>query len=482
MEQNNGQITGITVSPPNQLEYYTDSEFNASGMIVKAVLSDGSEIEVADYQISGFDSGSVGNRTITVAYREFTAEFEVVILARDGLRVLFLDSDQNTVLKEQYVQPGESASAPVPPAHRGLYFFAWSVSFSCIEEDTAIHAIYRPIRNYTSAVIYDIELKVGEIRKVTDAQISQKLNGECTFELSTLTSLADFVRSGYRVEMNGLVFNITEVEKSIQNGVCITTIKGEHISYILIQEQYKIEKFSYTGSPTRCLARLLSGTPFSIGTVDFDDTVSLKINQTATRREAVMQLTAICGGEIEYNNYTIGIRRHIGNENVVRLMDKENVSDIGVSVDARNGTESYSISLFKKIQISLGDEIQIVFRPFDIDVRKRIAEITCNPFNSRSVSITVGDYKATISDTLYKASSGNTDELEDRINDLAAAYSNGCYTTAVVFNSSGFDLSFSNGNGTDGTNTFIVNSDDDGNITEIQNVTAGRSITVKYDG
>ena len=55
------------------------------------------------------------------------------------------------------------------------------------------------------------------------------------------------------------------------------------------------------------------------------------------------------------------------------------------------------------------------------------------------------------------------------------------YTTAIAFRSGGFDLTFVSG-GKTYTNEFAVTEDSAGNITKITNETAGREITVTYDG
>lgn len=58
---------------------------------------------------------------------------------------------------------------------------------------------------------------------------------------------------------------------------------------------------------------------------------------------------------------------------------------------------------------------------------------------------------------------------------------NESYTTAIAFKSGGFDLTFVS-NGEAYTNEFTVTEDSAGNITAITNETAGREITVTYDG
>ena len=62
----------------------------------------------------------------------------------------------------------------------------------------------------------------------------------------------------------------------------------------------------------------------------------------------------------------------------------------------------------------------------------------------------------------------------------AANASGTAYTTSIAFKPNGFDLTFVSGGNTY-TNEFTVTEDSSGNITKIENTTAGKEITVTYD-
>ncbi len=334
----------------------------------------------------------------------------------DEFTVTFKDWNA-TVLKAESVIYGHSATAPVPPERDGYYFLSWSLSFLHVTSNIVTVAQYRQFKAHLAAEIFSSHTKVGEIRKVTGCSVSRKLNGECTLSLSTLSRLCMFVLPQHKIELNRLIFDIVAIEKRITGGTYQTTITGEHISYTLNNEEYEIDEFDFTGTPEECLGILLSGTPFSVGIVDFTDIVTLKINKAdTTRREAVMQLLALCGGEIEYDGYNIGMRSHIGSSLPVRLMETLNVSDVAMSQDIRSGTESYSIELFKHVSLSIGDEVNITFTPLGINTNKRITSIAYNPFNIYSVDVTLGGYKPTLSDALYSISRQTEENIYDTQN------------------------------------------------------------------
>ena len=115
-----------------------------------------------------------------------------------------------------------------------------------------------------------------------------------------------------------------------------------------------------------------------------------------------MQLIAMVGGEIEYDGYSIGIRKHIGSETAIDIMKSSLVQDISYSHNVSENTTSYTLSLYQKGKLTLGDEIKIHFKPLSIDSQSRVVGMDWNPFNYKEVSITVGQYLPTINDSLYE--------------------------------------------------------------------------------
>ena len=60
---------GIRISHyPNKIYYKIGESFDPSGLTVAEVRQDGTEKEITDYDISGFDSSTAGSKTITVSY------------------------------------------------------------------------------------------------------------------------------------------------------------------------------------------------------------------------------------------------------------------------------------------------------------------------------------------------------------------------------------------------------------------------------
>ena len=83
-------LESITVSGPTKTEYEIDDELDLTGLVVTAHYSDGSEAAVEDYEVSGFDSSTAGEKTITVTYQDKTAAFTVNV--KEAAPVVTLES------------------------------------------------------------------------------------------------------------------------------------------------------------------------------------------------------------------------------------------------------------------------------------------------------------------------------------------------------------------------------------------------------
>lgn len=65
--------TGIRITSfPSKVYYKIGEAFDPSGLTVAEVRQDGTEKEITDYDISGFDSSTAGSKTITVSYNTTT--------------------------------------------------------------------------------------------------------------------------------------------------------------------------------------------------------------------------------------------------------------------------------------------------------------------------------------------------------------------------------------------------------------------------
>lgn len=230
--------------------------------------------------------------------------------------------------------------------------------------------------------------------RVLSASLSDKLSGERTLEFSVLASRSQSLSVGMTAELDGQYYNIVRISKQITGGFPVTTAQCEHISYILNNAAYNLVTFVFEGTPTAGLTELLSGTPFSVGTVEATERVEAAFTDQSplSRRNALMRFIDACGCEVEYDGYVIHLRKHRGSTVRKPLMDGENVTNLSVTIDGRENTTAYEISLFKMADLQAGDEVNITYTPMGIQADTRIVSIQYNPFYRYTVRVEVGDY------------------------------------------------------------------------------------------
>lgn len=82
-------ISGIEVKTmPTKTEYPKGDVFDTTGLSILVKYTDGtSETKTTGFEVSGFDSSSVGEKTITVTYKTHTDTFKVTVYDLSGIRI-----------------------------------------------------------------------------------------------------------------------------------------------------------------------------------------------------------------------------------------------------------------------------------------------------------------------------------------------------------------------------------------------------------
>lgn len=230
--------------------------------------------------------------------------------------------------------------------------------------------------------------------RVLSASLCDKLSGERTLSFSVLASRSQPLSVGMTAKLDGQFYNVVRVSKKITGGFPVTTAQCEHISYTLNDEKYNLVTFVFEGTPADGMTQLLSGTPFSVGVIEATGRVECAFTDQSplSRRSALMRFIDACGCEVEYDGYKINLRRHRGSRVRKLLMDGENVTDLAVTIDSRENTQSYEISLFKMADLQAGDEVNITYTPMGVNADTRIISIEYDPFYRYTVRVEVGDY------------------------------------------------------------------------------------------
>lgn len=276
--------------------------------------------------------------------------------------------------------------------------------------------------------IYAGTILIQSIKKVISSNLRETLEGEFTLSFTVMARSALALKTKQIAKLDNQYFELVQISKSIQGSLPVCSVLCEHVSYLLNHEMYNITAFDFTGDPSAGLSQLLAGTPFSAGVVDFTESVTMKINQKVSRRAALMQYIAIIGGEIQYDGYNINIRSHRGSTEYIPVMGSKNVTNVAVSHDSRENASSYDISFFKLMNLTVGDNVHIIFNPLGINVKTRIISLEYNPFYRFNIRVEVGRYRPSISDTFYRIENSisnvgsSVDDLQNQVFDLGVSY------------------------------------------------------------
>ena len=230
------------------------------------------------------------------------------------------------------------------------------------------------------------------VDELITARLRDGLNSELTLSLTLTAADVPYINDSTNVLYEGQLFYISSYQKDTDGQSPICTVECEHISYILNDEEYKLEEFIMTGTPAQLLAAALAGTPFTVGVVEPSNTTEIFINDPASRRAILFTVATLAGGEIEYDGNAINIRTHRGSTSYIDLMGTDNVTHVAINRDVRERTTSYNITLGRKTILNAGDNVHIVFTPLGINANTRIIAIEYNPYNPFEVSVDVGDY------------------------------------------------------------------------------------------
>ena len=115
------------VSKPDKISYEISEVWNGTGLLIQAVYSDNTRETLTDgFEISGFNSSSAGQKTVTVTYQGKTATFNVTVLENAPV-----DSGAAQIAMEnQSVSSGATFTVPVLLKNNpGVIGFSFAVEY-----------------------------------------------------------------------------------------------------------------------------------------------------------------------------------------------------------------------------------------------------------------------------------------------------------------------------------------------------------------
>lgn len=281
------------------------------------------------------------------------------------------------------------------------------------------------------------------LNAIQASRLHQSLNGECTFDFNMPGRLIPGIAIGDEVRLGDLYFSVVRIAK--QTGVAGVSfgVSCEHISYGLADiEQLAVH---YSGTVSTVLGEILSGTGFTVGTVEISGEYSITINQDTNKRVALQEWATATGAELSYSGRAINFVARVGSSTTRTLSDVENVASLNVTLDNRSDTQTYSIALSRLQTLGLGDAVTIRYTSLNLDTTTRVIALDYDPFHPWTINMVTGDHVPDFTGAVTSALEARIKEGQpyfgvtiDRENGIQITRSDGA--SEALFNSDTFAM------------------------------------------
>lgn len=266
--------------------------------------------------------------------------------------------------------------------------------------------------------------RLGVVKNVIKASRIEEINGEnvLDFEAVLDDKLNLFIDQSSVFELNDNYFDMAFFKKTLNEDNTFTIeAETEHVSYRLNNSTYNVEYFTETGTPTYILGKILDGTGFTVGTVEYADAVTYSAQEAKSRRQLLIEFVAYLGGEIECNKFSISILTHRGSTDFKPALKDRNIKVVSKTLNKRtldengNPTVSYTCTpiYLPGDGYSLGDNILLVQRNIGINEQLRVVRMSINPYDNSEASFEFANYINGIADQLYRIAT--TSVIKDKL-------------------------------------------------------------------
>lgn len=266
--------------------------------------------------------------------------------------------------------------------------------------------------------ILDSNLKrLAILKQIISSNRFEEINGENTLAFNTILSekVSSFVVEDNIVEIENDYFDIVFYQKQQnEDGTLNMQVQAEHISYRLNNPEYNMEMFTAIGTPHQVLSQILSGTGFSVGSIEFTDTVAYSAQEAKSRRQILMEFAVSIGGEVDFNKFEISIVQHRGNSSSKLLTKGKNIKVVSKTYNKRqvdkdgNPLVSYMCTPIQteSTPLNLGDEVLLIQKDLSIKEKLRIVRIGYNPYDNIEASVELANFISGLEDQIYKIETG----------------------------------------------------------------------------
>lgn len=388
------------------------SSFNAGWVIVNVDSNDAREIR--DSLRNGNFYASTGNDISIVvedkkikAFSTNASTFSFIGAEGNVLRTCY------SVTSASYTVRGDELYVRIKSVKDSDSTIAWSQPIFLEEEEPSEEDILIKILNSSNETM-------AILQNVTNPIISEEINREFTFSFATVidNDKSNYVNYQHKVEVEDNYFNIvyTEEERT-QDGIFINA-QCEHVSYELISATLT-SGFTATGPFSAVATTLLSGTDFTLGTIQITASQTISVNESTNKRYVLMQLAALYSGELKFDKYVISLYTQRGTNRGVQFRYRKNLVGVKRIIDNRKKVEglpatSYQVSAaeleFEQGYINagvsalehheLGDTVKTIDDDLNLDTSLRIVKESHDVNQRMQGQVEISNFVDDLADTL----------------------------------------------------------------------------------
>lgn len=256
-------------------------------------------------------------------------------------------------------------------------------------------------------------IRLGVIKNAITASRLEEINGEKTLDFEAVldSQLAALIDENSMYEINDDYYDTALFSKTAnEDGTYTVAAEAEHVSYRLNAAEFNKEYFTELGTPTYILGKILEGTGFTVGTVEFTAQTTYSAQEAKSRRQLLMEFVAYMGGEVDYQKYVVNLLARRGSATAKPVMRDRNVRVLSKSVNKRTLDESGNpIVSYKCTPIylpgdtyALGDDIRLISADVGISELLRVVRISYNPYDTMEASFEFANYTNDLASSLYR--------------------------------------------------------------------------------
>ena len=256
-------------------------------------------------------------------------------------------------------------------------------------------------------------IRTGVIKNSTSASRVEEINGENILDFKAIldSKLSALIDELSIFELGDDYFDIAFFKKDANADDTYTIeVQSDHISYRLNKEEYNVEFFTEMGTPTDILGKILLGTEFTVGVVEYAEIITYSAQEAKSRRQLLMEFVAYLGGEVYFNKFEISIRIHRGNLIPKPMIKGKNVRIMNKTVNKRekdkNGNVFVSYTcdpVYLPIDnYNLGDAVLLIQNDLNIREQLRVVSLTYDPYDISKVTFQFANYINGLASGLYR--------------------------------------------------------------------------------